>query len=283
MVTHEDSGIADRVMGEQAAPASSGGLLIASGSHLSDESESIFHEEITRETEIDARITTQTTTTKSHTDATKGETIDAVRIDTSVTYVHGSIQHDKGAVEGKLHLDDHPTLRIQPAGELPAVPVLKEEHKPVTQPPLGPTYSTGYAALSRFLEDEEESADEDAAVNEWLADSARQGVTWKEVEPLKSETEVPVEQDTGEEVPVLSDAIEEEITHSEAVTKIEVPPILSDSVKQDIGREIARADVQRTQVQMPGTYEEEDGSYCLPKSKWLWGRPKFTSEGTQSL
>jgi hypothetical protein len=30
------------------APASFGGLLIASGSHLSDESESIFHEEITQ-------------------------------------------------------------------------------------------------------------------------------------------------------------------------------------------------------------------------------------------
>ena len=314
LVTCKGSEIADRVNGEQAAPAVSGGLLQVSESHVSDESESIFHEEVTRETTIDARVTTQTTTTKSHTDATKNETIDAVRIDTSVSYVHASVQHDKEEVDGTLHLGDHPTFSIHPADKLPGLPVLEEERLPVTQPPLGPTFSTGYAALARFLEDEEENVDEDAAVNDWLADSSRQDVTWKQVEPLQSVTEVV--QDNGEEVSMIfldsSEGAGEEITASGGVTKVKVPtvladsikqeirqelapsedvtevkvrPVLPDSVKQEIGQDLARGDFERTQAQMSDLREdqEEDRICCLPSSKWRWGGPKLSSEGARSI
>ena len=285
LVTHEGSDIADRVTEEQAAPAYSGGLLEASGSHVSDQSESIFHEEVTRETTIDARVTTQTTTTKSHTDGINHEIIDAVKIDTSVSYVHAAVQHDEGAVEGTIHLDDHPTFSLQPADKLPVAPMQEEDRKAVTQPPLGPVYSTGYAALARFLEDEEEEADEDAAVNERLADTSQRSVTSKEVEPLQAVTEV--EQDSGEDLSMLSDSFEkdigEKITLSDAVTDTTVPAILSESVKQDIGQEIARGDVHEAPVQMPASPQEEDWSCCLPRSKWLWGRAQLTSEGAELI
>jgi len=181
-------------------------------------------------------------------------------VDTTVSYVHGKVQHDKGDAEGTLLLDDHPTITFHP---------VDSDSKTLTQPPLGPAYSTGYAALSRFLEDDEA----DAEINERLADMSLQDFVQKELLPSEAVTEV--EQDINREEIQDSEAVtktehdfsREEIQKPEAVTKAE----------HDIGEEISREyerDGTRGRIQ-----EEEDGSCCGPSSKWFWGRSKYSTEG----
>lgn len=269
-LTHEGYDIADRVTDNQAAvPASYDAFPGASLSPVSDKKESTFHEEVTKETTIDARIKTEVKTTRFSTEADHAESIDSVRVDTTVSYVHGKVQHDKGDAEGTLLLDDHPTLTFHPVDPVPDL----EDSKTSTQPPLGPVYSTGYAALSRFLEDE----DADAEITERLADASWQDVGQKETLPSEAVTEVE------------RDFRREEIQKSEAVTKTEqdigdeiklvtpVPElvILPDSAQQDVVRQHER-DGSTGRIQ-----EEEDGSCCGSSSKWFWNRRKFTTEGKE--
>ncbi|KAG0599502.1 hypothetical protein M758_12G156900, partial [Ceratodon purpureus] len=83
---------------------------------------------------------------------------------------------------------------------------------------------------------------------------------------------------------VLADSIKQEIRQelapSEDVTEVKVRPVLPDSVKQEIGQDLARGDFERTQAQMSDLREdqEEDRICCLPSSKWRWGGPKLSSE-----
>lgn len=59
----------------------------------------VVTEEVSKETTVDARVTTTTTTIQSSHDPThpKEERVDAIKVDTSVSYVHSSVQEDQDA------------------------------------------------------------------------------------------------------------------------------------------------------------------------------------------
>jgi hypothetical protein len=229
-----------------------------------EESKVVTHQEVTKETTIDARIKTETTTTTFTADEDHGESIDSVRVDTTVSYVHGTVQHDEGVAEGTVLLGDQPTITFHPVEEVSD----QEDSKIVTQqqPPLAPVYSTGYAALSRFLEDHEE----DAEINERLVTSSlqeeseiQQSKHEEHEETSKSEAVIKGQQDE-----VLESTQIDEDTHKEI--KVLFPGVVIP--QQDIS-----LDLQRERIQD----QDDDAACCGPTSKWFWGRRKYTSEEAQ--
>lgn len=222
----------------------------------------VTHQEVTKETTIDARIKTETTTTTFTADEDHGESIDSVRVDTSVSYVHGTVQHDKGAAEGKVVLNGQPTITFHPVEEVSD----QEDSKIVTQqPPLAPVYSTGYADLSRFLEDHEE----DVEINERLVTSSRQEESKSEIQQSKVEHEETSKSEAvikGQQDEVLESTQIDEDTHKEI--KVLFPGVV-------IPQQNISLDLQRERIQE----QDDDAACCGPTSKWFWGRRKYTSEG----
>lgn len=232
-----------------------------------EESKVVTHKEVTKETTIDARIKTETKTTTFTADEDHGESIDSFRVDTTVSYVHGKVQHDNGAAEGTVLLGDQPTITFHPVEEVSD----QEDSKIVTQqqPPLAPVYSTGYAALSRFLEDQEE----DVEINDRLVTSSRQEESESEIQQSKVEHE-----ETSKAEAMIKGLQDEVVLDTEVVHKIDEDThqeikILFPGVvipQQDIS-----LDLQRERIQD----EDDDAACCGPTSKWFWGRQKYTSEG----
>lgn len=67
---------------------------------IAEEKGRVVSEEVSKETTVDARVTTTTTTIQSSHDPThpeEEERVDAIKVDTSVSYVHTSVQEDQDA------------------------------------------------------------------------------------------------------------------------------------------------------------------------------------------
>jgi hypothetical protein len=71
---------------------------------IAEEEGRVVSEEVSKETTVDARVTTTTTTIQSSHDLAhpdEEERVDAMKVDTSVSYVHSSVQEDQDADIGR--------------------------------------------------------------------------------------------------------------------------------------------------------------------------------------
>lgn len=74
---------------------------------IAEEKGRVVTEEVSKETTVDARITTTTTTIQSSHDPTHPEEqVDAIKVDTSVSYVHSSVQEDQDANVDRNEISD---------------------------------------------------------------------------------------------------------------------------------------------------------------------------------
>lgn len=110
---------------------------------IAEEEGRVVSEEVSKETAVDARVTTTTTTIQSSHDPThpEEERVDAIKVDTTVSYVHSSVQEDQDADIGRNEISN---AAVQP--------VLSEHGAHDEEEGLGVDQETGPEEVSEARE-----------------------------------------------------------------------------------------------------------------------------------